>query len=287
MSYSARIRNAFAHAVRSANTPACAGDSIQQTEPHFALHRDNATTALVSILRVQFPVVEQLVGPEFFRAMADDYVASEPPRSPVLFCYGDSFPEFIDAFAPAEPIPYLGDVARIEFARALAYCTADVAPLDTAAFAELSPDRLGKLRVRLHPSVSIVTSQHPAFSIWRVNQNPERVVPVSPWGPEVALIARPFLQVETRLLPAGAACFIQELAGGASMTEAFAASTAVAPAFDARDAMALLISSDIVVGLDSNVGPLRPDSATRQRHSGRCVRDGVAIGCERRDASRE
>jgi Putative DNA-binding domain len=259
MSHSARIRNAFAHAARSANTPVRASDSIQQTEPRFALHRDNATTALVSMLRVQFPVVEQLVGPEFFRAMAGDYVASEPPRPPVLLCDGDTFPEFIDAFAPAAPIPYLGDVARIEFARALACYTADVAPLDAAAFAELPPDRLGELRVRLHPSVSIVTSRHPAFSIWRVNQNLERVVPVSPWGPEAALIARPFLQVETRLLPAGAACFIQELAGGANMTEAFAAGAAVAPAFDARAAMALLITSDIVVGFESNVQPLRPD----------------------------
>ncbi len=229
---------------------------IDALERRFSVYRNNVVGGLVSALRSRFPVVDQLVGTEFFRAMAGAYVMKEPPRSPVLLSYGDSFPAFIDGFAPAAPIPYLGDVARIELARGLAYHAADVAPLDAASFAALPADRLGELRVRLHPSVSIVTSRHPAFSIWRVNQDPDRVVPVAPWGPETALIARPFLRVETRQVPAGAACFIQKLAGGATLGEAFVAGAAASAGFDARKSIALLIATDIVVGFDGNVRPL-------------------------------
>src|SRR5262245_49952115 len=264
MSDLAQLQSAFAQAARNANAPLPAGlrGAARSVERRFAVYRNNVTAGLVSALGVQFPVVEQLVGTEFFRAMARDYVAQEPPHSPVLLFYGETFPAFIDGYAPAKPVPYLGDVARIELARALAYHAADVAPLDAAAFAELPLDRLGELRMRLHPSVSIVSSQHPAFSIWRVNQNPDRVVPVSPWAPEATLITRPFLRVETRQVPAAAARFIQELGGGASMADAFVAGTAAAPAFEARDAIALLIASDIVVGFDGNVAPLRPSMST-------------------------
>ncbi len=38
-----------------------------------------------------------------------------------MLYYGEKFPEFIDAFAPARPVPYLAAVARIEMARGLAY----------------------------------------------------------------------------------------------------------------------------------------------------------------------
>jgi hypothetical protein len=260
MSDLAQTQTAFARALFDIDAPAPAhvsGSDHEPPERRFSIYRNNVMAGLVSALRTRFPVVDQLVGTEFFRAMAGAYVAKQPPRSPVLLYYGDTFPAFIDGFAPAAPIPYLGDVARIELARGLAYHAADVAPLEAAAFAALPLDRLGELRVRLHPSVSIVTSQHPAFSIWRVNQNPDRVVPVSPWGPEATLIARPFLQVETRLVSADVARFIQELAGGATMADAFVTGTEASATFDATEAIGVLIANDILVEFDSNVQPLR------------------------------
>jgi Putative DNA-binding domain len=246
----------WAYAARRANEAEVTMSDLAQIRRAFAQAiRD--PDARVSALRTQFPVVEQLVGAEFFRAMAREYIAEEPPRSPVLLDDSDMFPDFVERFAPAKPVPYLADVARIERARGLARHAADVTPVDRTAFAALPPDRLRDTRVHLHPSVSIVTSQHPAFSIWRVNQNPDRVVPISPWAPEAALIARPFLRVETRLVSAGVARFIAELIDGATLGAAFAAGAAASATFDRPDALAVLIASDIVVGFGSNVAQLR------------------------------
>ena len=75
--------------------------------------------------------------------------------------------------------------------------------------------------------------------------------------PEAALIARPHVRVETKAIPLATACFIQEIANGATFGEAFLAGAKRSAQFDARDALALLIIDEIVVGFDSTVMPLR------------------------------
>ena len=67
----------------------------------FNVYRNNVAAGLVHALAAGFPATERIVGAEFFAAMAQDYIRTEPPRSPVLLHYGESFPDFIAGFAPA------------------------------------------------------------------------------------------------------------------------------------------------------------------------------------------
>src|SRR5262249_47571907 len=159
-----------------------------RVDQRFAVYRNNVAAGLANALAERFPVVKRLVGDEFFRAMAHVYATAELPRSPVMLYYGETFPGFIDDFEPARQIPYLGDIARIEMARGLAYHAADATPLEPKAFAALASDGLGELRVRLHPSLSIITSAHPVYSIWHMNQDPVRFSPASPWIREAVLV---------------------------------------------------------------------------------------------------
>ena len=57
------------------------------------------------------------------------YVTSEPPRSPVLLEYGDSFPQFLRNIGQGAAADYLADVAELEAARTRAYHAADATPL--------------------------------------------------------------------------------------------------------------------------------------------------------------
>jgi hypothetical protein len=256
----AQTQATFARAVLDAKLPVptdLRGQHDHRLQRRFSVYRNNVVASLIAALSTRFPVVQQLVGVEFFQGMARAYVAQHPPRLPILLYYGDSFADFIDTFAPAAPIPYLGDVARIEWARGAAYHTADVPPVDADAFTALPLDRLDAVQVRLHPSVSVVSSAHPAFSIWRVNQDPDYLIPVSPWGPEAALIARPHFRVQTKAIPLATACFIQDIANGATLGLAFATGQNGSPQLDGRDALTLLIAKEIVAGFDCNVHPLR------------------------------
>jgi Putative DNA-binding domain len=245
----ADIQDAFTEALLDRTVPVppfISGAPRRRVDRRFAVYRNNVAAGLVAALATRFPVVKRLVGDEFFRAMAHAYATTDLPRSPLMLYYGETFPAFIDAFAPAAPIPYLADVARIEMARGLAYHATDATPLDAEAFAALPMDRLGELRIRLHPSVSVITSNHPIYSIWHVNQDPDRFVPISPFAREAVLIARPCLRVKTQRITHEIAAFIRGLAAGKTLEESVEIATAA-------ESLALLVSSRIVVGFGDNV----------------------------------
>lgn len=94
----------------------------------YAVYRNNVQSSLINALAEGYPVVLQLVGDEFFRAMVALYVQRYPPQSPLINDYGKDFAEFIDSFEPAASVPYLADVARLERLRVQAYHAADAPP---------------------------------------------------------------------------------------------------------------------------------------------------------------
>lgn len=245
------VQDEFAEALLSAATPvpsSLKGASVRRADRRFAVYRNNVAVSLVEALGARFPVVKRLVGEEFFSAMAHAFVLREPPLSPLLIHYGEAFPAFVEAFEAAHPLPYLADVARLEYARGRAYHAGDVEPLPRAAFAKLPAGRIGSVRVTLHPSVSIVASNFPVLSIWEANQ--DRAVPAVPhWGPESAVVARPFLEVETRRLLPGSDVFLLALQGGSTVAEAVERATAATAEFNASDGLAMLIGAHLAIGL--------------------------------------
>jgi hypothetical protein len=253
----AQVQSAFAEALLDGSAsvphPLC-GAARRKAERRFAVYRNNVLTGLVSALAARFPVVQRLVGDEFFREMARIYVTQEPPRSPILLQYGETLAAFIDGFTPAAPIPYLGDIARLEMARGHAYHAPDVVPLAAQKFASLPADGLARMRVKLHPSVSIISSRHPIYSIWYANQDMDRYVPIAPWAPEAALVARPDLDVEVHKLPSGGSAFLSTLAEGGTFADAFTSATDADERFDPVANLSVLIRTNIVIGIGRRRG---------------------------------
>ena len=224
------------------------GAAHGRAERRFAVYRNTVAAGLIEALQGRFPVVERLVGADFFRAMARAYVALEPPSSPLLFRYGDGFPDFIARFTPAAPLPYLADVARLEYARGVAYHAADRDPLPPASFAALDKGRLADFTVTLHPSVVIVTSAFPILSIWLANQT-ETVTPLRRRAAESALVSRPYFDVETRRLQPGTDAFLSALKVGATIGAAVEAGAEASTDFSAAEALATLLGANIAIAL--------------------------------------
>jgi hypothetical protein len=199
-----------------------------ETSRRFAVYRNNMVHSLTEALMRRFPVVERLVGPEFFRALAPLYLAADPPPSAVLIRWGAGFPEFLAGFPPLAGLPYLPDVARLEWLRGIAYHAADAQPLSAEALAaETDPARL---RPGLHPSVSLLRSRHPVVSVWLANQPGTEPAPLDLDAPETALILRdPSDRVPVIALSAGDAAFVEALLSGQSLLGATAAANSAAP----------------------------------------------------------
>lgn len=237
---------AFAAALLDPERPvpdALTSHTTRVPEKRFAVYRNNVVVSLVDALATRFPATQRIVGEEFFRAMARIYVSAEPPRSPLLMQYGDTFPAFIARFEPAAEIVYLADVAEIEAARTRAYHAADAMPLDAALLHEINQSELGALRFVPHPSAEIVRSPHPAVTIWAMNAGERTLAPIESWRSEDALVVRPALDVEVRTLPPGGAAFLLALFAGKTLAEAAAEAMADIEGFDLTANLAGMISS--------------------------------------------
>jgi Putative DNA-binding domain len=244
----------FAAAVLDAAAPVPAGLVGPDGRPsarRFAVYRNNVIVGLSESMKITFPAVCRIVGEAFFLSMARAYVVADPPRSPMLLEYGSGFPDFIARFPPAEALPYLADVARIENAWKEAFHAPEAAPLSAAALAAVPQDRLADLRLKLHPSLRIVSSRYPALTIWRMNVDGGVPAAVDlDAGGEDTLIVRPASQVDVRFVPPGGAAFIRMLGEGAPLGEAANAGLAAAETFDLSASLAGLISAGALSGFE-------------------------------------
>lgn len=206
----------------------------------FGIYRNNTSGSLVGVLMAAFPVVTRLVGEPFFRQMARTYVQARPPRVPQLLAYGSDFPDFLSEFAPARKLPYLPDVARLEWARQEAYFAADAVPLAPQSLQAVPAEAYAGLRFAPHPSARLVDSRFPVQAIWEANQPQNETVARVDLGQggERALILRPARLVLVYTLSPGNFALVTAMAGGASLAEAAGAALASEPAFDLQAALA-------------------------------------------------
>lgn len=245
----AAFETSFANALLNADQPvpkSVIAYNAAIPSRRFAVYRNNVVASLVQALGNRFPVIEKIVGKEFFAAMARVFVTGQPPRSPLLATYGDEFAAFIAAFEPAREMPYLADVARLEAARTEAYHAADAAPLDASRFAGFDAGIAGGIRVELHPSVRIVRSLHPVVTIWAMNSSEQSLAPIDNWLCEDALVSRPCLDVEIWALPPGGAAFLLALAARRTLGEAAEAAFQDHSDFDLTGNLAGLIGAGLV-----------------------------------------
>lgn len=220
--------------------------------PRLAVYRNNVVSSLVDALAVTVPVVQELVGEEFFRAMASEFVRRTPPRSRILASYGEALPAFIRKFAPARSVPYLADVAMLECARVRACHAADAETLSSEHLARAlaSGDRIGELHFILHPSVSVVRSPFAVVSLWATHQREGELGSLDPFAPEAALVVRSNLDVVVVRLSAGAAEFIDAARRHSCLGDAAGLALSAEPAFDLQATVTLLVNHHALVLID-------------------------------------
>ena len=151
-----------------------------------AVYRNTVIHGAVEALRSNYPVVAQIVGDEMFEGIAVEYSAANPPRSPVLALYGETFSDWLREQEWTSDLPYLPDVATVERAHVECLMAADAEPLITD-----DPSALLDLRLKLHPATRFNWLQTPAMSIWLAHQHPTPSEITPDWKPEGALFTRP------------------------------------------------------------------------------------------------
>ncbi|TPP06478.1 DNA-binding domain-containing protein [Rhizobium glycinendophyticum] len=241
----------FAAALVNHDLPAPAGlhRSGARVARRFAVYRNNVAVSLVDALAAIYPTLQNLLGEEFFRAMAHVYIRDNLPTSPLMFTYGASFPAFVEAFGPARDLPFLGDVARVERAWLDAFHAADRAPLDPLALAGVAPDTLPEIRFEPHPASHLLRLPHAAGTIVGRDRAGLPLDGLDPFQPEAVLITRPTYDVSVTVLTAAASVFIDALMTGGTFEEACDAAESADPGADIAGILTLTLASGAFNGL--------------------------------------
>ena len=215
------------------------------------VYRNNTLASLTKALAQTFPVCERIVGEEFFRATARVYVEHAPPAKPELSQYGATFAQFLSGFPPVlNQVPYLSDVAALEWARTASFFAEDSPHLAPADLAALSEPELDHLQLTAHPSTWLVDSPYPIISIWQVNQPDVSDVPEIDFEQsETALITRPALHILQQTVSGGFVTFLDAMLEGQALSESAQRASDSDGTFNLQHALATCLTSGVFAGL--------------------------------------
>ena len=200
--------------------------------PRMRVYRNNVVGGLVSALQVRFPVVCELVGLDFFRALAAGFAESDRPSSPVLISYGEEFPDFIRGFGPAQPLPYLADVGSLENLWWRAYHGREAASITASALASIPPEQAGEVRFGFHPSFGLLSSGYAIGAIWLAHRGGPPMSAIDLGEAQSVLVVRPEEQVVVHVIAHQTHAFLAALAESETLADAVERASAIDPDFD-------------------------------------------------------
>jgi hypothetical protein len=240
------LRESFVQAIISGDaavmTGAIIGDSIAAPDERLAVYHHNVVGGLREILGATFSATQALVGEDFFAQMARAFASAHPPDHGDINGYGGGFPAFIADYEPVRSLPFLADVAQLEWFWGEAYLAADDDPVSPEQIAALSPDDYPGLCLTLRASVRLLESPWPVVAIrdWVLGQGQgqgqgQESAPAMPdihGGGGAWLIWRPALEVFIQPLERGEHAFLHGFGTGEPLEVAASRALEADPACD-------------------------------------------------------
>ncbi len=184
------------------------------------LYRDSAMGNIIAPLELTYPVIKDLVGNDFFDLMCHKYIENHWPTSGNMNDYGTEFAGFIKGLEQTNSLPYLSDIARLEWLFHLSSLADDKEQSDWSKFSELTEDELSKVKIDLHPSTMLITSEYPILKIWEMCKEGKAEKLNLEQGVN-ALLVRKDLKVNLYPIENNERAFLQALIDGEALITAF------------------------------------------------------------------
>jgi hypothetical protein len=198
------------------------------------IYRNNLQQGFLKTLALEFPVIQRLVGAEYFRQLALSFLARNPSGCGDLHHIGRPFPAFLGQRFVGSCYRYFAEVAALEWAWQECLVAEECPSLDPQALRDVPPGAYATLRFRLHPAARLLRSDFPIVRIWEVNQDGyagETLVDLDAGG-DLVLVRRTARGSDIRRLSPGDFQLLTTLAKNQSLAEALEASLAREPRFD-------------------------------------------------------
>jgi hypothetical protein len=222
------------------------GDGLAPAE-RLAIYANHFRLSLVAALATTFPVVRTLLGEACFAQCAGAFACRHPPRTPCVFAYGARLPAFLAAQPQLAGLPWLADVARLEWALNEARHAPDAAPV-RGGRARLAAAPTARLVVTLAPCVRFFASRWPVDQIWRAHVRGELAAPLVLEDRDASLVVLRDADDEVGWLPLPRAefAFVRAIARGRSVGCAGAVAASTDPGFNPIPLLQALLSLGVV-----------------------------------------
>jgi hypothetical protein len=212
------------------------------------IYRNNYRGNLHDTLAGAYPVIEQLVGKDFFRLMTRQFIGQHLSRGGNLHHYGAEMANFVAAFEPAQGLAYLQDIAALEWACHCAYFADDAVTLDITRLAQVPPEQYPNLILHTQPSFHLVRSRYPIAAIWHAHQpgaNSDFHIDLD-GGASNVLVGRKDDVVLVSELTEAEAAWLQDIQAGTSLGDATSATLELHPDFDLQAALLNLVAQGVL-----------------------------------------
>ncbi|TQK10428.1 DUF692 family multinuclear iron-containing protein [Herbaspirillum sp. SJZ107] len=228
------LQQAFGAALFDARLDGALASRLKGGGRGLGIYRGNLHAGWRRALAASHPVLRQLVGAEFFDALALVYGRAQPSSDPDLNRFGAGLAAFLEGFAPAATYPWLPDMARLEWLVHDSFYAPDAPPLPhpAATLAGLDPDAFEACRAQLHPSLRLYRSAWATPALWQAHQPEGPAFPGELERPGHALVWRPRFQVEVWDGGAAEMAALGRLAAGGSFGAALDAAFELDENFD-------------------------------------------------------
>lgn len=220
------------------------------SDARMRIYRNSGTLLHTDILRTTFPAVLALVGEDCFESTAMLYRRAHPSASGNLQAFGSTFADFLGRQPNLQGVPYLADVARLEWLRQQAALTADGTTLSTAAFETATKDLPPpQTSLKLHPSLQLLSSPHAVLTLWSYAINPhDQSLRLPDDGEQIALW-RSGDEVAMTALDTASFAFIDALSRDVCVANASRQALNIDPAFDHVTCLASLVDQRLVTAV--------------------------------------
>ena len=231
------LQTSFANCLFDANAESVLGLIESEgcsASQRMQIYRNNLFISLTDALQAIYPSVHSLVGEGFFKYLADSYIRTHPSQSGNLHEFGQELAVFIGGFKPAATVPYLADVAKLEWAQHFVFHAAEHSPLDLRRLSEVPDEKRTDLRFCFHPASKLISSRYPVLTIWeacRDEHEAARTISADEEGEQV-LIVRHEEKVELHRLAIGEHTFLRALKDSYRLGTAYERATEVDNRFD-------------------------------------------------------
>jgi hypothetical protein len=188
-----------------------------------AVYADGYLARTDDALAEVYEAVHHVLGRDLFARMAHDYVRAYPSREPNLTFVGRHLPAWLPARPIVAQLPFLPDLARLEWLVCTAFHAADAPPLRVEALAGLPLEDWARARLAFHPSVGQVDSAWPILDIWQARTQPREEIDIPLEGrPQRVVVFRHGVDVRGETLAEAPFKLLTALRGGATLDHACA-----------------------------------------------------------------